>query len=146
MTICQIERATRGGSDVVYAKKKRKKPTARKLAKRYADDWCRAYAHKMFDNCVTCGAGKEKVLQWGHLLTGECESTRWDIDNFAIQCSGCNMRHEHDFTIYLDWFMRERGPVRYEALVARHHKPAHFKTADLIEIGNAFKILCEENA
>jgi hypothetical protein len=140
VTVHEINKACRGGSDVVRTKK-RPKPSARKLAKRYADEWARAYAHKMFKACVTCG--KTSNLQWAHLLTGGAESTRWDIDNFAIQCGGCNLRHEHDFTIYLDWFMKERGQIRYDSLVAKHHQPAHFKASDLIDIGNRFKQLLE---
>lgn len=135
-----------GGSDVLRADpKKKKKPNPRKAAKRYADDWARAYCKKMYPVCVTCGKGPEQaVMQWGHLLTAAAESTRWVSYNFACQCAGCNMRHEYDPSPFTLWFIRKYGTMAYELLAATHHKPAHFKTADLIEIGDKYKRLCEE--
>ena len=132
-----------GYGDIVRSKPKKKK-NSRKAAKLYADLCCREYAHARFPVCVTCGKGlNEAVLQWGHLLTSVAESTRWDIFNFAIQCSSCNLRHEFDPSPFPVWFINRYGADAYRALAQRHHTPAHFKTADLIEIGNRYKRLTE---
>ncbi len=83
-------------------------------------------------------------MDWAHLLTSAAESTRWDIFNFAVQCRGCNMRHEYDPSKFTVWFIDHYSADAYEALAVRHHSPAHFKTADLMAIGDRYKKLYEE--
>jgi hypothetical protein len=141
MTDYALRKLLTGGSDVVYSKK-RKSKNPRKLAKQYADSWCRQYAKKRWTSCVTCG--KRENLQWAHLLTAAAESTRWDEDNFAVQCASCNLRHEYDPSPMTMWFLNNNGKQAYISLAQRHHSPAHYKTDDLKAIGDRYKKLCEE--
>jgi hypothetical protein len=120
----------------------RKKPSARKKAKAYADKWCRAWAKMTYKECVTCGS--KENLQWAHLLTSAAESTRWHEFNFSVQCSSCNLRHEYDSSPFTLWFLKKYGQVVYEDIARIHHTPAHFKIADLIEIGDWYKQWVEE--
>ena len=83
-------------------------------------------------------------MQWAHLLTAAAESTRWNLYNCAVQCAGCNMRHEYDPSPMTLWFIKKYGATAYELLAAVHHKPAHYKTADLVEIGERFLNLNKE--
>jgi hypothetical protein len=136
----RIHQMIYGGNDVVRTKTK-KKVNPRKAAKLYADRCCREYARKRYSSCVTCGA--QKNLQWAHLLTAASESTRWDFYNFAVQCASCNLSHEFRPDKFTLWFLHTHGLKEYEALAARHWKPAHFKAADLIEIGDRYKALLE---
>jgi len=95
---------------------------ARRRAKNRADDAARQYARAKYGYCVTCGAtGEGVVLQWAHLLPGGVEVTRYDKKNFAQQCSGCNMLHEHQPQRYTLWFLHHYGLDAYEELCAKHN-------------------------
>lgn len=43
-----------------------------------------------------CCCGKSDDLQNGHLFTREWRAIRWDRRNCGAQCSGCNLKHEHN--------------------------------------------------
>ena len=44
--------------------------------------------------CSCCGSTEN--LQNGHLFTREWRAIRWDRRNCGAQCSGCNLKHEHN--------------------------------------------------
>lgn len=94
---------------------------ARKRAKKRADEAARRYAKAKYGYCVTCGAaGEGVVLQWAHLLPGGVENTRYHKKNFAQQCAGCNLLHEHQPQRYTLWFLNRYGVDEYADLCAIH--------------------------
>ncbi len=56
--------------------------------------------------CCTCGTRKPiKEMQCGHFISRSKYATRWDEDNCAAQCVGCNMfkqGEQYKFSIYID--------------------------------------------
>jgi len=70
--------------------------------------------------CVLCH--KRESLQCGHLITRSKYSVRWDLGNCFCQCSGCNLRHEHQPEHFTNWFIQKFGADAYSDLVARSNK------------------------
>lgn len=82
--------------------------------------------------CVVCGTTER--LQNGHLFSRQSYSTRWDIrpdGNCHTQCSGCNLRHEHDPAAYTLWYIRKFGLERYEMLYAEYRSVTKWATVEL---------------
>ena len=56
--------------------------------------------------CVTCGkVGHYKKMQCGHFQSRRHHATRWNEQNCAVQCVGCNcfkQGEQFKFSIYLD--------------------------------------------
>lgn len=69
--------------------------------------------------CPEPEGGHSGVLQAGHLITRGKKSVRWDLWNVNVQCSSCNMLHEHYAERYTSWFILEFGSKRYMDLVER---------------------------
>ena len=101
-------------------KKKKDYNKEKRLLKKKLDNLCREYNKLKYDKCVTCGSVED--LQWGHLLTSRSLSTRWDEKNYARQCSGCNLRHEHKPEYFIQWYLRTNGLFSWDNLVRRHHE------------------------
>lgn len=64
--------------------------------------------------CSCCGSSEN--LQNGHLFTRAWLATRWERDNCAAQCSGCNLKHEHDFEPYRRVMVVRHGEDRVREL------------------------------
>jgi len=46
--------------------------------------------------CSCCGKAEPEIkATCGHLFSRIWTQIRWDEDNAAMQCMGCNMKHEH---------------------------------------------------
>ncbi len=72
--------------------------------------------------CETCGASTEtKQISCGHLLTRASYSTRWYEPNMHAQCTGCNIRHEERWDIYLVAWIKIHGASEYDFLRQKHH-------------------------
>ncbi len=111
---------------------KRKKISYRKQLERKLDDLCRQYTKTIYKSCVTCGA--TDGLQWAHLFTARFRSTRWDVANFAAQCPGCNLKHEHDPYPYIKWFTSKYGQLALDNLHIRHVSGGKKTIQDLEEL------------
>ena len=49
------------------------------------------YAKNGFCECITCGRKYPiKQIQCGHFMSRKNYSTRWELENVAPQCFGCN--------------------------------------------------------
>lgn len=66
------------------------------------------------NTCVLCGSSEHP--QCGHLFSRVALSTRWDPENSYCQCSGCNLRHEHDSYPYNNWFITKFGKEKWDEL------------------------------
>lgn len=102
--------------------KKRKPKTDRQKLEIEADRIIRAIVLLRDDNMCCCPEprkGHSAVMQAGHLITRTCKSVRWDLWNVNVQCSSCNMIHEHKPERYTKWFIRTLGATHYMNLVER---------------------------
>jgi hypothetical protein len=79
------------------------------------------------------------MIQCGHLFTRRNYSTRWDEDNAKAQCSGCNMRHEHDPWPFTQTFIDEIGADGVDELHAKHVKVCKLKTFEILEIAKEYE-------
>lgn len=94
--------------------------------------------------CFTCGyIGYEKdgVMQAGHLLTCDAESTRFDELNVHCQCVGCNFLNEQDFEIYRRCFVKVYGEIIYDKLYRKHHTVKKYTRGELIALLEHYKNL-----
>ena len=79
--------------------------------------------------CVNCGTSRS--LTCGHLFSRVAHSTRWDERNCHCQCSGCNLRHEHQPDIFIRWFIRKYGLQEYELLASKYHRTHKYTNSEL---------------
>ncbi len=95
--------------------------------------------------CVTCA----KVMPWkksqcGHYIPRNCLSTRWTIENTAVQCVGCNVWGEgkhHKFAIYLT---RMYGAQILEKLDAEEKRDVKWSTRELLKTADQYAKAAEE--
>ena len=98
---------------------------------------------KQRDNytCVVCGKTKfNAVIQCGHLYSRVNHSTRWDEENCYAQCSGCNLRHEHEFEPFRRVVESKLGKERLNALWFRHGQVRKYKEFELKELIKKYEI------
>lgn len=81
--------------------------------------------------------GHSNVMQPGHLITRGRKYVRWDLLNVHVQCSSCNLLHNHFSEIYTKWFIVEFGEEAYIKLVDDSGRMSKLRTPDL-------RVLCDE--
>ena len=90
--------------------------------------------------CCTCGIKKPiKQMQCGHFITRSKYATRWDEDNCAAQCVGCNMfkqGEQYKFSIFID---RKFYAGKAEEILHASNKTAKYSNAELIDMSNHYK-------
>lgn len=85
-------------------------------------------------NCPEPDGGHSHVLQNGHLISRGKKSVRWDLWNTHLQCSSCNLLHEHQPEIFTKWFIIEFGSKRWLDLVERSTKVEKITEKDIDQI------------
>ena len=116
-----------------------KSPSPRKGLIKKADIAFSFYVRERDRRCVLCGS-RDRLTN-GHLITRSKYSTRWDIRNGFCQCVGCNMRHEYDFTPYVEWWTKRFGDHEYHQLVADSNRIRKYTDEDLKEIATFYQNL-----
>jgi hypothetical protein len=112
MTSYAIEKACKGGRDIVRKPKKRdpRKTAINKADKAFAD-----YIKARDGRCVTCDLNLP--LDCSHVFRRGHYSTRWDEVNAYAQCRRCHMIHHGQTESYLhDYARAHMGKANYEAL------------------------------
>lgn len=110
-----------------FAKKPKRKPANAELKKYEAEaDRIVKMIVMIRDDaaciCLPPENGHSSVMQAGHLVTRGKKSVRWDLWNVHIQCSSCNLLHEHYPERFTKQFILEYGSHRYMELVERASK------------------------
>lgn len=82
--------------------------------------------------CSCCGSPHD--LQNGHLFTREWKAIRWERDNCAAQCAGCNLKHEHNPEPYRRVMVLRHGEDRVRQLHDIGIEGSNFKPKDRLEI------------
>ena len=122
--------------------KMKKKLKSRPYYKEKLDDVFSLYIRKRDNNmCVQQGLSNcSGNMTAGHLITRYWESVRWDENNVFAQCSGHNLKHEHDPHEFVQWYVRKFGTESYEKLYqkAMDHS-THLSRSDLIDLIEVYK-------
>jgi hypothetical protein len=142
MTPRQIDKATRGGPDVVRLPDP--KPTGKahwkksiRAARLYADQWCREWVKQKYDRCVTCG---NKInLEWAHILSGKGQSVRWEEKNMTRQCKRCNNLHEYEPEHLISWFFNIYGQPALNDLVTLANITRKYTFSQIMKIGDTYR-------
>jgi hypothetical protein len=150
MTSYAIDRACRGGRDVVKAdpKKKRKLRDSFSAAEKYADDWFSAYIKARDKRCVTAGMRNgpcSTVLQCSHVERRGHKMTRYLPGNAMAQCKSCHIYHHTQSESNLRTVAeRKFGHAVMQIIYEDAQKIIKRTPQELREIGNYFKRLVEE--
>lgn len=98
------------------------------LRKSYANDFGMA-------SCYTCGAFKHyKDLQCGHFISRGHMMTRWDETNCRVQCPGCNIFKNGNYTEYSYRLLKEIGEGGMDELMEKKKEIKQFSIKDLQEL------------
>jgi len=95
--------------------KRKTKQSLMRIQKKKLDKLFSEYIRLRDKNtCVLCGSTERS--QCGHLFSRVALNTRWDEENSYCQCSGCNLRHEHDSYPYNNWFIEKFGKEKWDEM------------------------------
>ena len=93
--------------------------------------------------CKTCGIQMEwrgtGIAHWGHYMRREFMWTRYDPNNGAVQCEGCNVGGygmPKEMRVYL---LGIHGEEEVERIEMEHKRMLHAYTIDLIDLSEKFK-------
>ena len=122
---------------------KRGKKTARQLLEEALDVAVRSIVF-LRDGCCVCPApekGHTTIRQPGHLITRGKMSIRWDLRNVSEQCSGCNLRHVHQYQYYNSWFVQKFGMEAWLLLNEDAEKSVKYSIEDLEEMLGQLRLI-----
>jgi hypothetical protein len=86
--------------------------------------------------CVTCGKKDHyKKLHCGHFQSRRHYSTRWDENNVAVQCYGCNISNQGQQFLFAKYLGLELA----EQMVLKSKQTVKFSDNDLQDMINAYK-------
>ena len=109
---------------------------ARKKARNRADKYFSLYIRARDGRCVNCGTTEQ--LTCGHLFSSAHYSTRWDERNAFCQCTGCNLKHEHDPYPLIAYYLSLHSQEDLDRLHAKWSTATKLTTNDILEIGSVY--------
>ena len=95
--------------------------------------------------CVTCGANWS--LTCSHIFGRAHGPTRFDIDlkgNNVTQCLRCNLNHNKNKSILLDWFRAQYGRQALVVLEGRANSEKHWGYTELMELWGQYKMILQQ--
>lgn len=105
------------------------------IRQKYSDDFgmCR---------CYTCGVQKHfKDMQNGHFISRSHMNTRWDEGNCRVQCCGCNVFKNGNYTEYSYRLLKEIGEEGMDELMEKKKQIRQWSIKELIEMIERYKTL-----
>lgn len=89
------------------------------------------------NKCVTCNkVDNIKRLQAGHYISRAKYGTRWDEDNVHVQCKGCNLFKNGNYTEYAKFIVNKYGAEMLSTLDFRagtYSKKTNQELSDMID-------------
>ena len=122
-------------------KKASRKTIVKKLDAIFSIYIRRRYAKNDIAECVTCGKQDHwKSLQAGHFMSRKHYATRWDEDNVAVQCMGCNVyRYGEQYK-----FSKHLGKKISDKLLFKSRQTVKFSNFELEELIIKYKNLVDK--
>ncbi len=107
------------------------------------------YSKNGFVECVTCGRSYEiKKIQNGHFMSRKSYSTRWDEENCAPQCYGCNVMQQGQQFLFSKYIDEKYGEGYSQVLLMKSRETVKFADFELQEMiddyTNRLKVLEKE--
>ena len=88
------------------------------------------YAKDGFCECITCGRKYPiKQIQCGHFMSRKNYSTRWELENVAPQCFGCNCMQQGKS---YEWSLKI-GQKQSQKMYHLSKQTVKFSNEDLLE-------------
>ena len=90
--------------------------------------------------CVTCGRYYPiKKIQCGHFQSRKNYATRWDEENVAPQCYGCNVMQQGQQFLFSKWIDKKYGKGYSEKILEKSRQTVKFSTPDLQDLTKLYK-------
>ena len=109
-----------------------------RVARLYANQWCREWSKGVYLRCVTCGGPAE---EWAHVLSGKGDAVRWEKQNICRQCARCNLIHEMDPEPLVTWFLKTYGQPALFELTVKSNRPVKMTYSQIMTIGDEYRKL-----
>lgn len=98
------------------------------------------YATNGIVTCVTCGKVDDyKRMQCGHYVSRGKFGTRWDEQNCHVQCVGCNVMKNGNYTEYARFMIRTYGVDILDKLAYKSVNYPKFTTGELLLMIDEYK-------
>ena len=90
--------------------------------------------------CCTCHEKKEwHQLNAGHFISRRFMNTRWDEENVAPQCYGCNVMQYGQQYLFAKWIDKTYGEGKADELLQRSREVVKFSDYELREMIELYK-------
>jgi len=90
--------------------------------------------------CVTCGRQYEIAkIQNGHFISRKHYATRWDEENVAPQCYGCNVMQQGQQYLFAKWLDNKYGEGKADELLQRSREVVKLSDYELKEMIDLYK-------
>ena len=90
--------------------------------------------------CVTCGRVYDiSKIQNGHFISRKHYATRWDEENVATQCYGCNVMQYGQQYLFAKWIDKTYGEGKADELLQRSREVVKFSDYELREMIELYK-------
>lgn len=84
--------------------------------------------------CYTCSVKKHyKDMQNGHYISRGHMATRWDEENVRVQCVGCNVFKNGNYTEYSYRLLKEIGAKGLDKLMAKKKEIKQWSVKEIQE-------------
>ena len=85
--------------------------------------------------CITCQRFYPIAkIQNGHFISRKNYATRWEEDNVAPQCYGCNVMQQGQQFLFSKWIDEKYGEGYSQTILERSRKTVKFSTPDLLDM------------
>jgi hypothetical protein len=120
-------------------KKPAKKPTRSKVVSKLDQVFSlyirNKHAKSGWVQCVTCNRKYEiKKIQNGHFISRKNYATRWNEENCAPQCYGCNVMQQGQQFLFSKYIDSKYGDGKAEELLQKSREVTKFSTLELQEM------------
>ena len=98
------------------------------------------YSKNGMVECVTCKRQYEiSKIQNGHFISRKHYATRWDEENVAPQCYGCNVMKYGEQFLFSKWIEQTYGEGKADELLQRSREVVKFSDYELKEMIELYK-------
>ena len=90
--------------------------------------------------CCTCGRSYPvKKIQNGHFMSRKNYITRWDEENCAPQCYGCNVMKQGEQYLFAKYLDQKYGDGHSDKMLIKSKKTIKYSNDELLEMIDKYK-------